>query len=277
MYVMSLLSSRISRAPALLTSRFGGIPVAPTTLKMMRDGGVHAPLPIQAAAMPRILLRESVAIHAQTGSGKTLAYLLPLMARLVPDEPRQVLVVVPSSHLAYQTVQVARRLAPPGIGVGLLQRTATASQPETVLVTTGKDLGGLLPMLLRDERKLQHELRTTLQAVVLDEPDAIFAPPLHRRRGHSRPQPTRSPPAVHLPRTRHGGPSVLRGRPLMCRGAPVSVSQPAQPRQAQQVAAAPARRARAAAAARAAAQTAGGDGAAAARPRLGHAEPPHDA
>ena len=57
-----------------------------------------------------------------------------------------------------------------------------ATQPETVLVTTGKELGGLLPMLLRDDRQLQHELRKTLQAVVLDEPDAIFAPPQHRRR-----------------------------------------------------------------------------------------------
>ena len=121
-------------------------------------------------------------LHAETGSGKTLAYLLPLLARLVPDEPRQVLVVVPSMPLALQTVRVARLLAPSDVRVGLMQRTRAATQPETVLVTTGKDLGGLLPMLLRDGRQLQHELRKTLQAVVVDEPDAIFAPPRHRRR-----------------------------------------------------------------------------------------------
>ena len=168
--------------PPALTSRFGGVPLAAATLQRLLAGGVRTPLPIQAAAMPRILMRESLAIHAETGSGKTLAYLLPLLARLVPDEPRQVLVVVPSSQLALQTVRVAQALAPSGIGVGLLQRATAATQPETVLVTTGKDLGGLLPFLLRDDRQLQHELRKTLQAVVLDEPDAIFAPPQHRRR-----------------------------------------------------------------------------------------------
>ena len=167
--------------PPALTSRFGGVPVAAATLQRLLAGGVRKALPIQAAAMPRLLLRESLAIHAQTGSGKTLAYLLPLMARLVPDEPRQVLVVVPSSQLAHQIVRVARQLAPPGVGVGLLQRATVATQPETVLITTGKDLGGLLPILLRDERRLQHQLRSTLQAIVLDEPDAIFAPPEHRR------------------------------------------------------------------------------------------------
>ena len=167
--------------PPALTSRFGGVPLAAATLQRLLAGGVRTPLPIQAAAMPRILMRESLAIHAETGSGKTLAYLLPLLARLVPDEPRQVLVVVPSSQLALQTVRVAQLLAPAGVGVGLLQRATAATQPETVLVTTGKELGGLLPMLLRDDRRLQHELRKTLQAVVLDEPDAIFAPPQHRR------------------------------------------------------------------------------------------------
>ena len=168
--------------PPALTSRFGGVPVAASTLQRLLAGGVRTPLPIQAAAMPRILMRESLAIHAETGSGKTLAYLLPLLARLVPDEPRQVLVVVPSMPLALQTVRVARLLAPSDVRVGLMQRTRAATQPETVLVTTGKDLGGLLPMLLRDGRQLQHELRKTLQAVVVDEPDAIFAPPRHRRR-----------------------------------------------------------------------------------------------
>ena len=159
---------------------FGVVPLATATLQRLRAGGVRAPLPIQAAAMPRILLGESVAVHSETGSGKTLAYMLPLMARLRPSTPRQVLVVVPSHELALQTIDVARSVAPPDVGVGFLRRHLAATQRETVLVATGKQVGNLLPLLRRDGGAVVGELRSTLHAIVLDEPDAILSPPLHR-------------------------------------------------------------------------------------------------
>lgn len=67
--------------------------------------GLKKPLPIQRAAIPRILAGESVLIHSETGSGKTLAYMLPLLARIRLRKPRQALLVLPSRELALQTLE----------------------------------------------------------------------------------------------------------------------------------------------------------------------------
>ena len=45
---------------------------------------------------------EDTVIHTETGSGKTLAYLVPILSRLEPGLPLQLLVLLPSRELALQ-------------------------------------------------------------------------------------------------------------------------------------------------------------------------------
>ena len=44
------------------------------------------PMPVQKAAIPRLIAGENLVLSAGTGSGKTLAYMLPVIQRLLEEE-----------------------------------------------------------------------------------------------------------------------------------------------------------------------------------------------
>ena len=48
--------------------------------------GFTTPMPVQKAAIPRLLSGENLVLSAGTGSGKTLAYVLPVIQRLLEEE-----------------------------------------------------------------------------------------------------------------------------------------------------------------------------------------------
>lgn len=82
--------------------------------------GFKQPSVVQAAAFSPIFNGEDVIIAHPPGSGKTLAYCLPLISRLLetdavegptPDGHVRAIVLVPSSELAMQTLQLMRGLA----------------------------------------------------------------------------------------------------------------------------------------------------------------------
>ena len=117
-----MLGSRLARRlvavqplRALQTATFAGFPLHPRLLAAVQHIGCAKPLPIQESAMRRVYAGESLAIHSETGSGKTLAYMLPLLARLKPWPPRQVLLVVPTYALALQNLEVGRLLTGAGV------------------------------------------------------------------------------------------------------------------------------------------------------------------
>ena len=94
--------------------RFGVTRVRPWLASSLREAGFVEPMPVQAAAMERIAKHEDLVIHSETGSGKTLAYLVPLLSRLEPGVPLQLLVLLPSRELALQVAAAIQRLlAPP--------------------------------------------------------------------------------------------------------------------------------------------------------------------
>ncbi len=105
---------------------FADLGVCPPLAAALARGGVTAPFPIQAAAVPDALAGRDILGRAQTGSGKTLAFGLPMLARLTtPAQPRKArtprgLVLVPTRELAGQ---VAAVLTPLAHAVGL--RVAT--------------------------------------------------------------------------------------------------------------------------------------------------------
>ena len=181
-----MASRRVTRGATQSIADRWSLPLSARLEEGLRRLGASRPLPIQAASCGRVFAGESVAIHSQTGTGKTLAYLLPLVARLRPAAPRQILTVVPSYELGRQTLEFAHDLAGARTAALLPPAKSPADraeqlleQPEPLLIVTGAQLGALLPALEDEGGAALRALRATLMAVVLDEPDAILRVPTY--------------------------------------------------------------------------------------------------
>ena len=95
---------------------FASLGLSPALAHAAEKAGFVTPTPIQAAAIPAILLGADLLGAAQTGSGKTAAFALPLLQQLqlsTTGGPRRVraLVLVPTRELAAQVGKVLRSLA----------------------------------------------------------------------------------------------------------------------------------------------------------------------
>ena len=90
--------------------RFGVQRVRPWLAGALRSAGFVEPTPVQAASMDRLAHHENTVIHSATGTGKTLAFLVPLLSRLEPGKPLQLLILCPSRELALQMAFDANQL-----------------------------------------------------------------------------------------------------------------------------------------------------------------------
>ncbi|QEY31158.1 DEAD/DEAH box helicase [Synechococcus sp. RSCCF101] len=75
-------------------------------MQALQDRGYSQPSPIQAAAIPELLLGRDLVGQAQTGTGKTAAFALPLLERIdLQCAAPQVLVLAPTRELAGQVAE----------------------------------------------------------------------------------------------------------------------------------------------------------------------------
>ncbi|MCP9849010.1 DEAD/DEAH box helicase [Cyanobium sp. Morenito 9A2] len=100
-------SSPADRAPSSdATSGFASFGFAPELLAALASVGYQQPSPIQAAAIPELMLGRDLVGQAQTGTGKTAAFALPLLARMdLQQRSPQVLVLTPTRELALQVAE----------------------------------------------------------------------------------------------------------------------------------------------------------------------------
>ena len=178
--------------PALTFDEVG---FSPEILQRLERCGFHAPLPIQAQGWPIAMNGNDLIAIGETGSGKTLGFLLPALAHIENQEPKQsvqegpaVLIISPTRELADQIHQVARSMSrvPSACLVGgthkHYQRMALEKGAEIVVCTPGR----LIDMLSSGELTLN---RTSF--VVLDEADRMldmgFEDPIRSILGQIRP------------------------------------------------------------------------------------------
>ena len=98
------------------TLSFASLGLRAELLRALADSGYEIPTPVQAQAIPPILLGRDVLAGAQTGTGKTAAFTLPLLQRLLASptqaaasrRPVRALVLTPTRELAAQVEESIR-------------------------------------------------------------------------------------------------------------------------------------------------------------------------
>src|SRR5882672_7860993 len=85
---------------------FEDLGLSPDTLKAVTESGYTIPTPIQAQAIPVVLMGRDVLGVAQTGTGKTAAFTMPMIDILADGRskarmPRS-LIIAPTRELATQ-------------------------------------------------------------------------------------------------------------------------------------------------------------------------------
>lgn len=142
--------------------------------------GIAAPTPIQMQAIPAALAGRDAVLQAQTGTGKTLAFLLPILQRIDPEQPRaQALIVAPTRELALQITAEAKKLtdsAPDGAG-GIHVLAAYGGQDVEKQI---RKLQGACQLVIGTPGRLTDHLRrgtfdgSGIRMLVLDEADQML-------------------------------------------------------------------------------------------------------
>jgi ATP-dependent RNA helicase RhlE len=164
----------------LLTTKFTDLGLDKALLKALSDEGYEKPTPIQAQAIPGVMVGKDLLGIAQTGTGKTAAFALPILHRLAADRqaaPRRgcrVLVLSPTRELATQIAESFKAYGKHmGVSVAIIfggvkyggQMRAMAPGVDVLVATPGRLLDHL------------QEKTITLQGVemfVLDEADQML-------------------------------------------------------------------------------------------------------
>ncbi len=156
--------------------RFEDMNLSSSLRKAVADMGFTEATTIQRVAFPVIMSGRDVLGIAQTGTGKTLAYLLGAMNtwKYMPQNPPQIIVLVPTRELVVQVVEVAKQLASRtnmkcvGVfgGVGMVPQAQAVSEGADVLVGTP---GRLLDLILDGYVNLRN-----VKKLVVDEVDEML-------------------------------------------------------------------------------------------------------
>src|SRR5829696_7839320 len=163
---------------------FADLGVSSAATGALARRGITAPFAVQTLVIPDALEGHDVLAESPTGSGKTLAFVLPILERLSPSDPRPAaLVLAPTRELAGQIVDDARDVAEArGLtvaavygGVGIERQAKLARRAHLLVATPGR----LLDLMQRGDIDLGR-----IRILVLDEADRMmdmgFRPDLER-------------------------------------------------------------------------------------------------
>jgi ATP-dependent RNA helicase RhlE len=156
---------------------FSELGLSEPLLRAVSEQNYETPTPIQAQAIPPILLRRDLLGCAQTGTGKTAAFALPVLQTLAAAPRKKApraLILSPTRELASQIVQDVRaygkhlRLTATVVfgGVNQARQVSALERGVDILVATP---GRLLDLL---QQRLVH--LAAVEILVLDEADRML-------------------------------------------------------------------------------------------------------
>jgi ATP-dependent RNA helicase RhlE len=171
-------------------TQFTDLGLAKPLLKALAAEGYVTPTPIQAKAIPSIMLGRDLLGIAQTGTGKTAAFALPILHRLAEDRkpaPRKgarCLVLSPTRELATQIAESFRTYgAHMGMTVAVVFGGAKYG-PQIKALLGGVDVLVATPGRLIDHIAERHADLSSTEILVLDEADQMldlgFLQPIRR-------------------------------------------------------------------------------------------------
>lgn len=158
--------------------KFEDLGLSPETLKAIADKGYETPTPIQAKAIPPILMARDVVGLAQTGTGKTASFTLPMIDALSGGRARmrmpRSLVLAPTRELA---AQVAENFRDYGkyhkLSMALLVGGESMGE-QTKLLDRGVDVLVATPGRLLDLFGRGAILLSDIRILVIDEADRML-------------------------------------------------------------------------------------------------------
>ena len=184
------LSRRSRIYERLPLTQFADLGLAKPLLKALAAEGYETPTPIQAQAIPSVMLGRDLLGIAQTGTGKTAAFALPILHRLAEDRrqaPRRgcrVLVLSPTRELA---TQIAESFRTYGAGLGMTVAVVFGGAkygPQIKALAAGVDVLVATPGRLIDHIGEKYAKLDQTEVFVLDEADQMldlgFLQPIRR-------------------------------------------------------------------------------------------------
>ena len=173
---------------------FDELGLAPELLRAVTEEGYTEPSPVQAQAIPLVMMGRDVLAAAQTGTGKTAAFALPILQRLMTGanssfsparHPVRALILTPTRELAVQVEEATRTY---GRHLPLLRLTTVYGgvpiDPQTAALRGGVEILVATPGRLLDHVGQRNVALGQVEVLVLDEADRMldmgFLPDIRR-------------------------------------------------------------------------------------------------
>ncbi len=194
-----MTSTSVSQAPVDLTAAiessqlFASLPLSEPIQRAVAELGYATMTPIQAQAIPVVVLGKDVMGAAQTGTGKTAAFALPLLQRMLKHEntstsparhPVRALVLLPTRELADQVATAVAKYAKYTQLRSAVVYGGVDIKPQALAVRAGVEVLVATPGRLLDHIESKNVALNQVEYVVLDEADRMldigFLPDLQR-------------------------------------------------------------------------------------------------
>lgn len=158
---------------------FSNLGLSEPILKALDEIGYNTPTPIQAKAIPVVMLGKDLIAAAQTGTGKTASFVLPLLEKLnngkkLRSKRIQSLVLVPTRELAVQVAESIEQYSKYLNITSLAMYGGVDAEQQKQALIWGVDILVATPGRLLDlahQRALHFD---ELKALVLDEADRML-------------------------------------------------------------------------------------------------------
>ena len=149
-------------------------------LRAVADQGYSEPTPVQSQAIPVILEGKDILAGAQTGTGKTAGFTLPLLQRLIDEQPVKgrrpvrALILTPTRELAAQVEESVKTYGKHLPLTSTVIFGGVKINPQIQRLRTGVDILVATPGRLLDHVSQKTLDLSTVEILVLDEADRML-------------------------------------------------------------------------------------------------------